>query len=375
MPQTSLQADSSHDTRGHNRRRKGVLWVRRGTLFNTALLGLLWVIEFQIAERHWLSAVITYVPQHGLLLPVLGVLTLALRHKQKRWAWANIVLLLGVAHFFLGFQLPIRSTLASLQRRAGNTTRAQKPGGAIAPAPVRLRVMSYNIMGGRRGMRAVLQTIFKYQPDVLCLQEAEAWKSFDPMPALQEALPGYHGVRTAEVATFSRYPIESHHIHPFPAWAQRDILETVLNVDGRRVRALNVHFHAINFTGGPLYGQQDFPTRVFNSIGHRNEQWVTLLAAIDRDSTQSTLSAAPIVVVGDFNTPPRGHVYAGLASRFHDSWQGAGWGTGDSFRSDWPVVRIDYVWHSRHFQARRAFTAPSQASDHRPLITDLVLKG
>lgn len=342
--------------------RKTSLWVRRGTLFNGVLIVVLWVIEFHIAERHWISAIITYVPQHGVLLPVAGVLLLALRHRQKRWAWANAVLLVLAAHVFLGYQIPTQSTWARLQRRDETASTASIP----------LRVMSYNIMGGRRGMKALLQTIRAQKPDVLCVQEAEAWKSFDPTPALQKALPGYGCVRSAEVTTFSKYPIVSRQVHPFPTWAQRDILETVLDVQGRRVRVLNVHFHTVSFTGGPLYGNQDFPTRVSNSVRNRSEQLAVLLAALDNPN-QSTLQSAPTVIAGDFNTPPRGRVYAKMAARLGDAWRQSGWGSGHSFRSDLPVIRIDYVWLSRHFQTRRVWVPQSTASDHRPLVVDLML--
>jgi endonuclease/exonuclease/phosphatase (EEP) superfamily protein YafD len=357
VKQESKQVDT-----GQSATRKTALWVRRATLFNGALLSVLWIIEFHIAERHWVSAVITYVPQHGVLLHGSALLALSLRHRQKRWAWANVILLVLAAHVFLGYQIPIQSTLARLQRRRATVSTAAMP----------LRVMSYNIMGGRRGMKALLQTIHAQKPDVLCLQEAEAWKSLDPMPQLQKALPGYHSVRSAEVATFSRYPIASRQVHPFPAWAQRDILETVLDVRGRRVRVLNVHLHTIDFTGGPLYHEQNFPTRVSNSMRNRGEQLAFLLAALDRPA-QSTLSSAPSLVVGDFNTPPRGRVYAELAARFDDAWRQCGWGAGNTFRGDLPVVRIDYIWISRHFQPRRALVPGSQASDHRPLVVDLML--
>lgn len=342
--------------------RKTSLWVRRGTLFNGVLIVVLWVIEFHIAERHWISAIITYVPQHGVLLPVAGVLLLALRHRQKRWAWANAVLLVLAAHVFLGYQIPTQSTWARLQRRDETASTASIP----------LRVMSYNIMGGRRGMKAFLQTIRAQKPDVLCVQEAEAWKSFDPTPALQKALPDYGCVRSAEVTTFSKYPIVSRQIHPFPAWSSRVVLETALDVQGRRVRVFNVHLNTIHLSSRSPYRGQNFPTRVSSSLRNRSEQLAVLLAALDNPN-QSTLRGAPTVIAGDFNTPPRGRVYAKIAARFEDAWRQAGWGSGYSFRSDLPVMRIDYVWTSRHFQPRSAFVAHSQASDHRPLVVDLVL--
>jgi endonuclease/exonuclease/phosphatase family metal-dependent hydrolase len=36
-----------------------------------------------------------------------------------------------------------------------------------------------------------------------------------------------------------------------------------------------------------------------------------------------------------------------------------------------PVVRIDYVWHTRHFIATRAWVGGRTGSDHLPVIAEL----
>ena len=79
----------------------------------------------------------------------------------------------------------------------------------------------------------------------------------------------------------------------------------------------------------------------------------------------------PLIVAGDFNTPPRGELYATLASRFTDAFAQAGWGFGNTYSSRWPVVRIDHVWFSSDVQAVRAWVPPVMASDHRPLMAVL----
>lgn len=353
---------------------------RHLAIVNWCLLGVLWVIEFRIAERHWLTVVITYVPQHLVLLATLGLLFWALWKKQKRWALMHALTVAVVLHVFIGFQIPLQSTLANLLHINSSQAAANSKytsGSSQTQAPLALRVMSYNILCGIRGVDGLETVIRANNPDVLCMQEAVYWKqSPDPIPLLQMRFPNYHVARVSEVATFSKYPIVAQRVHPFPAPSERAVLETVLDIDGRHVRVFNVHLSTIQLSGRAIYRSRNFSTRVAESVRERGQQLDVLFAAIDTPQStvgQSTLGEVPTLVVGDFNTPPRGLVYAKLANRFGDAWRQSGWGTGDSFASSLPVVRIDYVWTSRHFQSRRASVLKSTASDHCALSVDLMM--
>jgi endonuclease/exonuclease/phosphatase family metal-dependent hydrolase len=86
----------------------------------------------------------------------------------------------------------------------------------------------------------------------------------------------------------------------------------------------------------------------------------------------------PTIVCGDFNSTSYNTVYRVLSMVLIDSWQEGGIGPGYS----WNILpglpglfRIDYVWHSPHFQAIRAAVEPSSGfSDHHPVVARLVLR-
>ena len=63
--------------------------------------------------------------------------------------------------------------------------------------------------------------------------------------------------------------------------------------------------------------------------------------------------------------------------RYRDAGIGLGT-TWPVLRSGWlgrllpPLMRLDYIWHSAHFQVTDAQVGPALGSDHLPLIADLV---
>jgi endonuclease/exonuclease/phosphatase family metal-dependent hydrolase len=81
------------------------------------------------------------------------------------------------------------------------------------------------------------------------------------------------------------------------------------------------------------------------------------------------------VLCGDLNARPGTPAYVRLRYRLHDAQRGKGRGTA-TFPAVFPVVRIDHVFLSDSLTARHvevpAHTSARLASDHRPLIVDLV---
>jgi endonuclease/exonuclease/phosphatase (EEP) superfamily protein YafD len=340
---------------GATRRDKMALWLWRFTIFNIVALGLLWLVERFVAEQHWTTTLLTYLPQHPTVLPTLFLGLWSLFARRRLSLLFNTLTLAAWLLTFGGFNIPLQSTFAS-----------RPP----AEAP-RMRVMSYNILLGLRGVEALAQEIRRQQPDVVCLQEATYRRNMlDPVPVLQKLLPGYHVARRGEVATFSRFPIVEQRVYDFPAPSDRAYLETVHEVQGRRVHVYNVHLTSIQTGAGNLKRFQNVRDLLPDSITQRGAQFDLLLRI-----AQSTSDAGhAVLLVGDFNTPPRGRLYSRLASRYEDAFCAAGWGLGYTFHSDVPVMRIDYVWANSHWQTLSARAIDTTASDHRPLVVDLALR-
>jgi endonuclease/exonuclease/phosphatase (EEP) superfamily protein YafD len=97
----------------------------------------------------------------------------------------------------------------------------------------------------------------------------------------------------------------------------------------------------------------------------------------------------PLIAPVDFNATDRNTAYRMIVSELSDSWREVGWGFGHTFPGSngfgsrfhfmgvplprW-LLRIDYVFHSEHWQAESAVVGPwDGVSDHRPVVVTLRL--
>jgi endonuclease/exonuclease/phosphatase family metal-dependent hydrolase len=85
--------------------------------------------------------------------------------------------------------------------------------------------------------------------------------------------------------------------------------------------------------------------------------------------------AAPLVLLGDFNSMPGGRVYRAFRTRLRD----ANAGGGPTFPTFRPILRIDHIFVSPAISLAGATVHRSAlariASDHFPLHADLILPG
>jgi endonuclease/exonuclease/phosphatase family metal-dependent hydrolase len=79
----------------------------------------------------------------------------------------------------------------------------------------------------------------------------------------------------------------------------------------------------------------------------------------------------PRVLVGDFNTTPRAPELAALWSSVRDADPHGG----DTYPADIPARRIDLVTVSPEVVVRDAHPVATTASDHRPVVADLAIRG
>ena len=81
------------------------------------------------------------------------------------------------------------------------------------------------------------------------------------------------------------------------------------------------------------------------------------------------------VLVGDFNATPEAPELAPLWSVLTDSWAAApAAGTGLTYPAITPTKRIDYVTASTEVQIVASHVRETAASDHRPVVADLLVR-
>lgn len=233
-----------------------------------------------------------------------------------------------------------------------------------------LRLATFNIAHGRGrdgrvDLRRSAATLAGLSADVLCLQEVDrhygarsGWA--DQAAELAEMLgmaaaygaalqldPERAGFPPREYgnAVLTRLPLGAPAVHRLP-------------VRGRAEPRCLLSVDVGEFTVGCTHLQH-------NNAEARARQAAAVLAALPADR--------PVVLAGDFNADPGASELAALRERLVDVWPRAGRGRGASYPSRWPRRRLDHVYASGGFQPIAARVAATDASDHRPLVVDLVL--
>lgn len=164
------------------------------------------------------------------------------------------------------------------------------------------------------------------------------------------------------VALFSRYPIESAEAMELPPL--NFALHAVVNVEGRRLHVLVAHLSANNMLNFP---REQFVGLVKERYAYRSAE-TARLAELLRGLNE------PAVLMCDCNLADTSQAYANLASAATDSFVEAGWGFGHSLSIeavDFPIQRIDYVWHTAGLVALEADVGQPTGSDHLPVWATL----
>jgi endonuclease/exonuclease/phosphatase family metal-dependent hydrolase len=244
------------------------------------------------------------------------------------------------------------------------------------PVASRLRVMTYNIHAGDVSLDAIASVIRAANVDLAALQEVDVhWgerSHFEDQAArLADALrmdvrfaPIYRLAgadatappREFGVALLSRLPIRSFENLPLTRLSTQDaapvpapapgLLAADVAAGGGTVRVFNTH---LDYRADPAV---------------RRRQVAEMVVAVGDVSR-------PVLVFGDMNAEPAAPELAPLLATLRDAWPPSA-GPGLTYPADAPAKRIDYVLVSPHFRVVSASVVETHASDHRPVVVDLV---
>ncbi len=238
---------------------------------------------------------------------------------------------------------------------------------AIRRAPGELRVMTFNIQSGARGLERVAQVIRAAVPDVVALQEVDVGstraRGQDQAAELSRLTGLMHRAhfRTTDlfggaygIALLSRFPLEAlaQYSLPVPRGAEpRTLAHAVMEVDGHEVSVYLTHLIRRPFNGGARMRQSAYVAR--------------LLA---RD-------ARPKLLLGDLNDGPDSRSTRLLRRGLRDVAAETG-ATGGTYPLPFflPTLRIDYVLACDAFTPVASRVLRVDASDHYPVVADLRLK-
>jgi endonuclease/exonuclease/phosphatase family metal-dependent hydrolase len=154
-------------------------------------------------------------------------------------------------------------------------------------------------------------------------------------------------------AILSRLPVTSwtnRHFHMLRSGEQRGLLEIRVPAGGKAVRFLTTH------------------------LDYRREDAERLSNVEEIRRVTRLEPELPLILCGDFNDIPGSRMHERLGEWLIDAWDRGGQGSGRSYPARNPERRIDYVFvaPTAGMEVRSARVIETDASDHRPLVVEVV---
>jgi endonuclease/exonuclease/phosphatase (EEP) superfamily protein YafD len=315
-------------------------------LYLAAVVGV-WLVVGLAAERWWPATILMFGPRVVFALPLVVLIPPAVWLRSWVSTAAGVAAGLVVAWPVMGFNVPWSQLTAD------------------TPAGPPFRVMTLNMHYGRADPPAFEALVTAIGPDVVAVQE---WEKADR--SALATTPGWHVHTSPRLFLASRHPIRSavvlgHNSMGEDASAAHYELETPFGP----VHVFSLH--TATTRGGIsdiLHRTRNGPSELQANSDRRREQ-------LEFVAGQAAACRGPVVVVGDFNTPPQSPFFGSVWSGYADAFSAAGWGWGYTFRGAKTMVRIDHVLLGGGWTCTGCRVGPAVGSPHRPVIADLVWTG
>ena len=232
--------------------------------------------------------------------------------------------------------------------------------------------------------------VFKYLDeevfDVYCFQEffQTSRKGFSPLDSIKrithakykhiEYLVEFRG-NLFGLATFSQYPIVNKGRVEFSRQGTNMCIFTDIDFNGKIVRIYNMHLQSLNMKPADYKLFQEINATDSTQItGAKNLLARLKNAFIKREEQATNISnhikdcPYPVIVCGDFNDTPLSYSYNIIKGDLLDCFEENGTGFGSTYQGIFPLLRIDYMFHSPSVTNYYFETKKIDLSDHYPII-------
>ncbi|MEI6061685.1 MAG: endonuclease/exonuclease/phosphatase family protein [Bacteroidota bacterium] len=270
-----------------------------------------------------------------------------------------------------------------------------------------IKVMTYNIRlfdlynwrngSGSSTRSAIFDLIHSESPDILCLQEYYSGVGKHADFADTICLKSGYKYRSIELinkdgkdlpyglAIFSKYPVVHTQRLVYPNSTVNFCQSVDIKIGKDTIRVLNLHLESVKF------GKEDynFVSEITNSpanndklkkgsqaiLGKMKYAYIKRAVQIRTIADFISKSPYPVLLNGDFNDTPVSYSYRQISNLLEDSFVEAGKGLGQTYAEKLPLLRIDYIFHSKVFRAIEYKSINKDYSDHFPVVARFVLPG
>jgi vancomycin resistance protein VanJ len=234
-----------------------------------------------------------------------------------------------------------------------------------ASAGTPFRVMTLNMHYSQADPKALENVVATTEPDIVVVQE---WQGSDR--SVLNTTPGWHIHATSRQFLASRYRIQravelGHTSMGEHASAVRYELITPAGV----IHVFSVHTAtAREGITDTIHENRKGPAEIRRNSAIRREQ-STYLAG------QAAECNGPVLIMGDFNTPPESTIFRWVWNNYTDAFGAAGWGWGYTFFGARTMVRIDHILMGQEWSCSACRVGPYVGSPHRLVIADVFWTG
>ena len=254
------------------------------------------------------------------------------------------------------------------------------------------KVMSYNVQlfgmfeseNAKSTENAVIQLLKDENADIICLQEVFIRGDVAAKErSIREALGGKYsshlktigrsGSRSFGIMTLSKFPIVNRGEIVHPESSSLTIYTDIL-INQDTIRVYNSHLQSFRLRKM----EKNFIEEIMRddeTINEVKKIWFSLKRGFVKRSLQAqTLkehinnSKYPVIAAGDFNDTPMSYAYNTIRNGLNDAFANSGYGTGFTYRGNYPTNRIDYILYDKRLTNSNFEILKSEHSDHYPIM-------
>jgi endonuclease/exonuclease/phosphatase family metal-dependent hydrolase len=268
-----------------------------------------------------------------------------------------------------------------------------------------IKVMSYNVRlfdlynwhneSGKTTRNEIFNLIHSESSEILCIQDyySGAGKHADFADTI--SLRSGYKYRSVELfdrkakalpyglAIFSKYPVIGNKKLEFPNSRVNFCQSCDVLIGKDTIRIMNLHFESVKFgkedynfvseiTATPAANEniKKGSLAIFSKMKH-----AFIKRAVQSETVAEFIrnSPYPVILAGDFNDTPVSYSYRQIANELDDTFVDEGKGIGQTHSQMLPMLRIDYIFHSKVLQTIEHKTIDKDYSDHFPVVARFIL--